>query len=202
MIDCLAVDVALIPPEDVSRGIIKLIESFNEGPTKLNLINCLPHITLAMGIIERSKLHLAYQVINKLAKSINEIPISIEKTRVSTLQDMTKISELTVELNSDILKLHADVMTAFKELLTDNDVKLDYFLSPPKVSSQSIHWVKNYLKHHQSLDNYNPHITLGKGILENLPSPIKFSNSSIALSHLGTYCTCRKILFQASYTSQ
>ena len=191
----LAVDIALLPPDVESEKIINLVEHFDDKPTKLNSVDCLPHITLAMGVIKKTKLETAFQIIDALSKNMGEIPISIQRADITTLPNHVKISELIVEPSPDILKLHMDVMDAFRDLLTNDNVRLDYFISPPEVSTQSIYWVQNYFKHHQSVDDYRPHITLGEGILKNLPNQIRFNASTLTLCHLGTYCTCRKILF-------
>ena len=48
-----------------------------------------------------------------------------------------------------------------------------------------------------SYDKFNPHITIGDGIIEK-PNylPLKFKTSILGLYHLGNYCTCRKVLYE------
>ena len=130
----IAVDIALLPPTGVIQKIISITSNLPKADTRLNDTDCLPHITLAMGILD------------------------------------------------------------IDNLLTYDSVHLSNFISPPEVSKRSTYWVQHYAEHHKSPDDFNPHITLGEGVVDKLDGPIKYSDSRLAICHLGTYCTCRKIL--------
>ena len=78
-------------------------------------------------------------------------------------------------------------------LFSYDDVTKEMFYSPPTVNAVPQWWVKDFVRT-KILENYHPHITLGMGVLLGLNLPISFIASRLALCHLGTHCTCKKIL--------
>lgn len=195
----LAVDIALLPPSDVTNQIIALTAHLPDNPTRLNTTDCLPHITLAMGLLDEEKLPAATAALRQLNVGIDGIPITIHHTNTYKWQGspLEPFSELVVDVTPKLTQLHTEVMRAFKQLLAYDNVDTSHFFSPPTVATQSIYWVEHYAEQHQSPGDYHAHITLGEGVVNDLEQSIRYTGSRLALCHLGTYCTCRKVLAEA-----
>jgi len=195
----IAVDIALLPPTEITSQIIDLTSQLPSASTRLNAKDCLPHITLAMGLLDPNSLNLAANILKSYVDIASELDIKLSDIQSYKLQDssLDSFSELVVGQNPKLTTLHLEIMNAFEPMLTFDDVGSDNFISPPLIAEQSIYWVENYLDHHKAASNFRPHITLGEGVIQKHARPIYYSGSRLALCHLGTYCTCRKILFKA-----
>ena len=49
----IAIDIVLIPPRTIMDKAIEINNQFVDDPIKLNRKNCLPHISLCMGVIKK-----------------------------------------------------------------------------------------------------------------------------------------------------
>ena len=48
----IAIDVVLLPPEEIMDKAIEINRQLADDPIKLNKENCLPHVSLCMGVVE------------------------------------------------------------------------------------------------------------------------------------------------------
>ncbi len=192
----IAVDIALLPPQATTEEIIALTSHLPDASTRLNAQDCLPHITLAMGLLSKDKLSLVVAALKNLTVDIGKMSISIKSARSYQWKGSTlePFSELVVDLSPELTNLQAEVMRLCMPHLTYDNVQVNHFFSPPPVDEHSIYWVEHYREHHESRDSFRPHITLGEGVIEKLERPITYSGSHLVVCHLGTYCTCRKVL--------
>jgi hypothetical protein len=193
MSDTLAVDVVLLPPPEIMDKIISLCSHLSDSPTRLNKSDCFPHISLAMGVLKQADIIKATDVLKNLAKHFTPQNVILLKTNYYDTPDSQQLSELTVKSSAGIINLHLSAMEAFRPLLSHDDVQASMFIQRPPVASLSTYWVKHYYDKRGANDFY-PHITLGDGKAKPLDLPVDFAANRLALCHLGTYCTCRKIL--------
>ena len=56
-----------------------------------------------------------------------------------------------------------------------------------------LEWVAEF-RRQSSYGRYNPHITLGHASQPPSVDPIAFTAETVALCHLGRFCTCREVL--------
>lgn len=189
----LAVDIVLLPSLSVMKEIISFIEYLPASPIKLNTKDCLPHISLAMGVLKSSDLEKASRLLAGLAASRLPVDLTITEINDFTTGDNHLFSYGIVKTPDTFVKLHLDVMKTFKGLLTQDSVDTSMFFSPPEVAQRSTYWVEHYYDK-KGPEDFHPHITLGQGKVKKLSKPLTFSANRIALAHLGTYCSCRKIL--------
>ncbi|MFH1509429.1 MAG: hypothetical protein ABIE68_04660 [bacterium] len=193
----LAIDIVLLPPDEIMDLAIeqnrKLIV---EGKEKIVLDKekCLPHISLAMGVIDYVNLPTIGQNLDKIAKETKSINLQIQDTTIEKIPTNELCPYFLIHANDQIQELHEKIINKNLELLKWN-AKNKMFFTPPEVEVADI-WVNSYLNE-SSYENYNPHITLGIGDLKDeLSYPIEFTATRLALCHLGNYCTCRKILYE------
>jgi hypothetical protein len=103
------------------------------------------------------------------------------------------MSGATIKNTEQLTHLHLDVMSSLHPYLTHSDVQTHMFTSPPVVADVSTTWVQHYFDE-QGPESFHPHITLGEGKVRQPERPVTFTAARLALCHLGSYCTCRKIL--------
>lgn len=189
----LAVDIVLLPSISAMKKIISFIEYLPASPIKLNTKDCLPHVSLAMGILKSSDLEKASQLLEELVASRAPVDLTIAEINDFTTGDNHLFSYGVVKTPDNLVQLHLDIMETFRGLLTHDLVDTSMFFSPPEVAQRSTYWVEHYYDK-KGPEDFHPHITLGQGKVKKLSKPLTFSASRIALAHLGTYCSCRKIL--------
>jgi len=191
----LAVDVVLLPPDEIMDFVIKInreLEDRRDG-ILLNKKDYLPHLTLAMGAVEESDIPFIEGRLKQALGKFSPIKITVSDIKTSDRPDGTKISSLEVEKSSELQALHEAVMKVMSNFFT-YEGSPEMFYTPPLVEELPLFWLKNY--HKTSVyEQYKPHITIGLGVPEKIALPITFIASKIALCHLGNYCTCRKIFF-------
>src|SRR3989344_1698771 len=191
----LAVDIALLPPDDIMDFAIQLNRPLVQGiedEIVLDKTKCLPHITLAMGVMEEAQIKEVKDRMEKIAARFFPLDLKIASLEVTARPDGKSMSGLVVERSSELQRLHIMVMDEIVPLFTYEWVTKEMFYSPPTVNEVPLWWVLNYVRS-KVRDTYSPHLTLGMGKAESIALPMLFKASRIAICHLGNYCTCRKI---------
>ncbi|MBU1038666.1 2'-5' RNA ligase family protein [Patescibacteria group bacterium] len=180
----LAIDIVLLPPEEVMDKAIAINNQLSGDAIRLNKLDCLPHISLCMGVVREEDLEKVKQIINQIGQNYKPLPLTINK--IDGKHVCFEIVN-TKELQS----LHEAIMTKLEPYLSYNST-VDCFLGE-EINERTLCWVNNY-KEKSSFSNFYPHITLGKYEIEGKDESIYFTASKLAVCHLGNYCTCRKIL--------
>lgn len=197
----IAIDVVLLPDESMTDYAVEVSQrqskQFNDKIV-LHKQKCLPHISLAMGAIEESDLPEINKILQEIAFHFKIFKLTADSYHGSKIPSGDIVSEFTVEKTSEIQSLHEMVMTKFRQFLS-YDITIDMVFSPPTVEEITLYWIKNYADK-SSFENFRSHITVGFGELNDVNAPIAFTASTLALCHLGNYCTCRKVLFSAKLT--
>lgn len=191
----ITIDVVLFPDASMTAQAIEASERQSEkfnDKIVLNKEKCLPHISLAMGAIEESDLPEASKILQEIASHFRELKLTANSYRGNKIPSGDVVSEFTIKKTAELQSLHEMIMTKLRPFLT-YDVSIDMVFSPPTVEEITLCWIKNYAEK-SSFENFRPHITVGFGELDNVNAPIVFTASTLALCHLGNYCTCRKVL--------
>jgi len=187
----IACDVVLLPPQEVTGKAVginqKIIESGNSDIV-LDKEKCLPHITLAMGCLKEDNLQEADNVLKDIAGSFSPLKLKIIPSKGG-------MAWFRIEKNEDISALHESVMKNMAPFFS-YDVTKDmlYQENGEEIHDTTIHYIKNFSSEH-SHERYEPHITVGSGDMEIEISSFEFEAGELALCHLGSFCTCRKVLF-------
>jgi len=192
----IAIDVVLLPSEELTDKAIelnkKLLETF-EKKIVLRKDSCLPHISLCMGVVDENDLPAVEEILQDIAKRFSSLSLNAVAMPPHTIPTGKKVSGLVLEKTEELQSLHETVMKKLDPYLT-HDVTTDLLCAPPEIEEVSLYWIKIYAKE-KSFKNYAPHITIGFGETDEVDLPISFSASTLALCHLGNYCTCRKVLY-------
>lgn len=185
--DRIAIDVALLPSEEMMDIAIEANKKVIGNMIKLNKENCLPHITLAMGCVSEGALEEIDEILKDLAGQFNEF-------RLKTVSGSDNELCFMIERDEGLQFFHETIMKKMTPFFT-YDVKkgMVYKARGEKVNDLTLNYVRDFpLK--SSLENYMPHITIGSAERGVCLSEVEFTASELALCHLGNFCTCRKIL--------
>ena len=192
----ITIDVVLLPDEPMANQAIEVSERQSEkfnDKIVLHKEKCLPHISLAMGAIEESDLPEVDKILLEIASHFRIFKLTADSYHSYKNPSGEIVSEFTVEKTSALQSLHEMIMNKLKPFLS-YDVLITMVFSPPTVEEITLYWIKNYAEK-LSFEKFQPHITVGFGELDDVNAPIAFAASTLALCHLGNYCTCRKVLF-------
>lgn len=182
----MAISVVLLLPEDIMDRAITINRWFSCDPIRLDKQDCLPHISLCMGTLESHCLPDVIWIVDRIVQRFRPLHLTIDKTD-------TRRSCFYIKEDDELQRLHEEIMLALSPYLS-YDATVDMCLSPPIVVEKTASWINGY-RRNRSFENFFPHITLGVSqILPDEVLDIDFVSSRLAISHLGNYCTCRKIL--------
>ena len=183
----IAVDVALIPPDDVSARAMRLSASLPPDARGFLLdAEHLPHVTLIQCFIREDELDVAFDRIDEVMRGRRPLPLT-----VSGGGQGSSSVWMAIERSADLDALHEDLMHALVGLERPGGTPAAFFGGDARVGD--VLWVTGYrLK--SSFGAYNPHITLGYADQPPRIQPFSFTANTVAACHLGRFCTCRRVL--------
>ncbi len=191
-----AVDVVLLPSKEMMGEAIRLSGEIGKrfsGGFVLNEVDCLPHISLAMGSIAEEEIPAVRPLLEEIASRFVPIETPVLGLQVGTLPNGKSVSTLRLETTPLLQLLHETVMNRVLPLMT-HDALPEWFAPPFPIEPGAVDWVNRYPEE-ASFERFSPHMTLGLGRLEEAVSlPARCRSSRLALCHLGNHCTCRRIL--------
>jgi 2'-5' RNA ligase len=192
----IAIDVVLLPDEAVTALAVRAnAELIRRGDRQIALDNetCLPHISLAMGCIEREAVEPVKERIEAIASEcpIGELVITGVVTSLNAQGQ--SVSALALARTGAIQGLHERVMDVVQPYLSQ-EVTAAAIFGAETVAETTLAWIRDY-REKAAFGGFFPHITIGYGRVKQVMSfPIPLVAPSMALCHLGNHCTCRKVL--------
>jgi 2'-5' RNA ligase len=191
----LAVDIILFPSSLMADRVIEvnreLVRQYGEKIV-LNRLQCFPHISLCMGVLEEKTIPVVSKILTKTGNGIP--PLNLTATGLTAHLDSKGeiISGFEIKTTQELQLLHETIMKELARFL-NYEVTKEMLFTPPPVSDSTLRWIKTYPEK-SAFKNFRPHITAGFGEALPVELPIGFIASKLALCHLGNFCTCRKIL--------
>jgi hypothetical protein len=193
-----AVDIVLIPPGAIGDRAITLNRLLS-GPTEKKIIldrtQCVPHISLAMGSLDDDQVTDVCEELTKIASKLEAFRLRATAIAEVRLPTGEVISSIEIANSPELYALHYDAM-AVSEYFFSHHATIDHFFSPPPVEAISMQFVNRY-PIESAYAHFRPHITLGVGTLPEKDFQATFVSDTLALYHLGSYCTCRDLLYKA-----
>jgi hypothetical protein len=202
MDNLLAVDIALLPDETLMQRCFDentQLLAKQEGPHVFDPEHCIPHLTLTMGVIRRESLSVLQGRLTEFAQHDAPQLHARLVSRALVPANGNSVTEYVVDRTTELDALHGRAHDMMGDLIVD-EATIDALLQPPVAEPITLEWIK-YFRTKHSGEAYSPHITLGLGGLPQNDESIPFHGSSVALCHLGNYCTCRKILSSVALKS-
>ena len=189
----LAVDLALLPPTEAQTEIARLNARLAGPPEGFRFdASHLAHVTLAQQFVPAADLPV-------LAAEIGEVlapfaPLTLTAVRLASSGLTTS---LVLEGTQALAALHVrlmDRLAAF-DVTAGNAEAFVAGGEPPR--ARDVEWVTRY-RTAAAYGSFEPHVTLGTGVLDAPAPALEFETARVALCHLGRFCTCRRVL--ASWT--
>ncbi len=188
-----AVDIVLLPPGEIMSKAIDLNRELirkNVPKIELNIENCIPHISLSMGVLkEIDREEFANELVS-IAGKIKPLMLRCSGVYSVEIPGGENVSGIAIENSEELYNLHYEVMELSGRYLT-GDATLDECYFPPPVEEITLQFINNY-RERPAYGNFSPHITLGVGELTDPGFTDEFTASVLALFQLGNYCTCRR----------
>lgn len=199
----IAIDVIILPPEKIMDKAIaisrKLFEETDNNTIVLDKEKCLPHVTLVMACVDENDLPEIKKIVEEVALQTKPLNLKFTKTETGPTPDGGRVSGLKIERTHEILELHEELVRKTNPY-RKKEASLEALYPYPKPAEATLTWINAYEKH-SSFEKYNPHLTIGFGVLKNIELPTEFTANKIAVCQLGNFCTCRKILFEIDLKS-
>jgi hypothetical protein len=192
--DLIALDVAVLPPPDVAARAVALSGALPAGespPLRLDGDH-LPHITLMQLFARTNELEMVLSKVDEIVR-----PLAPLRLGVTGGGQGTNSVWMTIEKTPELERLHERLMEALRGLERPDGGTGAFFGDDARL--KDVLWVAGYrLK--SSFHHYEPHITLGHGSEPPDVEPSTFQADTVAVCHLGRYCTCRRLLRQWTLT--
>ena len=183
--ELLALDVVILPPPDVAARAVAISASLpHEEFRGLRLDQShLPHITLAQLFAREDELDRVHEQVNAVVA--NRAAMTLRVTGGARGGNTVWMG---IESSQSLVDLHQRLMDALRDLEHVDGGEAAFFDHDARV--EDVAWVAGYrLK--SSFQSFTPHITLGHAAEPPKIEPFDFEASTIAVCHLGRFCTCR-----------
>lgn len=191
----LAVDVALLPPEEIMDVAIATNKSVRDPRCvfRLNKGDCLPHLSLLQGVLDSTAQENLEAILSAVALQTEPLELSIIGAETYILSDGYIASGFEVSPTPELISLHEEILQR-TEGLVGNDIAEEMFFNPP-IREGVIEYVRMF-RTKKSGKHFGPHLTTSVGGEPSfVPAfPIFFTVSQLALCQLGNAGTCRKVL--------
>ncbi|WP_241481249.1 2'-5' RNA ligase family protein [Methanoculleus sediminis] len=196
--ETIAVDVVLLPPGpimDMAIGANRtLLAGYPDGGIRLDRENCLPHISVAMFPARSGDIPEIVAKVERITRQCSPMALAIDAVAKHRSSTRGTISVFHI-LRTEILQLfHKSVMNSLKPYPAPATGP-EMFAG--EASAPSVDCLLRFPKT-SVYERYSPHITIGFGdlpeIIPGIDFPIRFEVTKAALCHLGSHCTCRRIL--------
>jgi hypothetical protein len=154
----------------------------------------LPHITLVQQFSPSDEITSISEAIRPIAT--NHPPIRLA---TADLRCGGTATVLTLAANRTLGTLHRRLMDQLAEFdmgAGNENAFADAnagFVNVEPARARDVAWVTRF-RTEAAYDVFDPHITLGLGVLDASAPSIAFEASVIALCTLGRFCTCRQVL--------
>jgi len=195
----IAIDVVLLPSEEMMDKIIEINKELlkdNEDKIILDKEKCLPHISLCMGCIEEDKIPEIKEIIDEISKNFSKFSLQATDLKAKIIPTGERVSGLHIKNQEELQKLHEAIMKELWKYLS-YDVEISMLFNPSEIEEVILCWMKSYIRTYNGASLFHPHITVGLGETDKFKLPIDFTASRIAVSQLGNYYTCRKVIISS-----
>ena len=183
-----AVAIAILPPPEVANRAIALSEALPAGESQgLRLgAEYPPHITLTQQFISSQSLDSLLARLDSVLR--HRAPLHL---RVAGGGKGSNSVWMSIERSPELATVHEQLLQAaepFEVTIGDSSA---FFGGDAR--DRDVRWVCQF-RRQASLDRFTPHITLGHASEPPIIEPRAFVATTIAVCHLGRFCTCRRVL--------
>ena len=188
MSDLLALDVALLLPPDAGERAVRVSAALpsHESQGLRLAAEYLPHITLVQQFVQVDDLEAIFARADMALREVTSMTI-----RVTGGGKGSSAVWMAVERTPALSSLHERLMQALRAFERPGGGPAAFFDLDARPGD--VAWVNGY-RQASSLSAYTPHITLGHAATPPHVDPFTFEASTVAVCHLGRFCSCRRVL--------
>jgi 2'-5' RNA ligase len=186
----IALDVAILPPPDISRRAIELSAKLPPpDPAGLRLGgDVLPHITLTQQFVEGEEIDT---VLDRVGSALVGLaPLRLTVTGAGRGRSSVWMA---IQPNPVLIRLHRRLMDSLREFERNDGTQAAFVNGDARQGD--VEWVAGF-RRNSSYEAFTPHITLGHAATLPSVEPVTFDATTVAACHLGRFCTCRRVLRQ------
>jgi 2'-5' RNA ligase len=187
--DTTAIDIAILPPADVSARAIALSAALpaDQSQGLLLAADRLPHITLTQHFVRSESIDPLLAQLDRLVVRDWQ-PIHL---RVTGGGQGSNSVWMSIERSPELMNMHERLLQVAEPFeATSGDVSAFF---GEDARERDVRWVREF-RRQSSFDRFTPHITLGHASEPPAVEPMAFIATTIAVCHLGRFCTCRRII--------
>jgi 2'-5' RNA ligase len=183
-----AIDIAILPPADVSARAVALSAALPAGESQGLLLggDRLPHITLTQQFVPSDSLDAVLAQFDRLAGGHPRL-----RLRVTGGGMGSNAVWMSVERTPELVGLHEQLQQMTEPFEVDTGDAPAFLGADAR--DRDVAWVRGF-RRESSFDRFTPHITLGHASEPPIIDPFDFVATTIAVCHLGRFCTCRRII--------
>ena len=188
-----AVDAAILLPRAAQEVVARLNAQLAGPPDGFRFdATHLPHVTLAQQFVPAADLPLVTAEVGAVLASFPPLTLTAERFASSGLT-----TSLVLAATRSLDAIHTRLMDRLAAFdMTAGGA--DAFLAdgePPR--ARDVEWVTRF-RTAAAYGSFEPHVTLGVGVLDAPAPALEFEAEEVALCRLGRFCTCRRVV--ASWT--
>jgi 2'-5' RNA ligase len=186
----IALDVAILPPPDISRRAIELSAKLPQ-PESVGVRlggDMLPHITLTQQFVESEGIDT---VLDRVASALAGVaPLRLTVTGAGRGRSSVWMA---IQPTPVLIELHQRLMDSLREFERSDGTQAAFINGDARPGD--LEWVAGF-RRNSSYEAFTPHITLGHAATLPSVEPVTFDATTVAACHLGRFCTCRRVLRQ------
>jgi len=183
-----AIDIAILPPADVSARAVALSAALPVAESQGLLLggDRLPHITLTQQFVQSESLDALLAQIDRVVGGESRL-----RLRVTGGGKISNAVWMSIERTPELAGLHERLQQVTKPFEVSPGDPSAFFGNDAR--DRDAHWVEEF-RRESSFDRFTPHITLGHAAAPPFIEPFDFVATTIAVCHLGRFCTCRRVI--------
>ena len=183
-----AIDIAILPPSDVSARAIALSAALPVQESQgLRLgADRLPHITLTQQFVPSESLDRLLVAVDRVLAG--RAPLQLRVTGGGMGSSSVWMS---IERTPELVGLHEQLLRASEPFEVTGGDASAFFGGDAR--DRDVRWVTGF-RRESSFDRFTPHITLGHASEPPAVQPVDFVATTVAVCHLGRFCTCRRVI--------
>jgi hypothetical protein len=193
--DKLAIDIVLVPPVEIIAEAVRINQMLGGEVNKiaLNESACVPHITLSMGVVDRMHIPEIMKGLQNMAADHYNLNLEFSNAYRAPLETGEVISGVNIVKTDALNQLHLDAMELLKPYQL-NEYDNNVLVEGENADPITLDFIRLFPVK-ASYNNFNPHMTLIFGeLFETGLHGTRFSCDTLALYHLGSYCTCKDLI--------
>ena len=185
----IAIAFAILPPPQGPNRAIALSAALPADESQGLLLGAvyLPHITLTQQFVLSESLEPLLAQIDRILR--DRAPLRLRA--IGGAKGSNNSVWMSIQRSPQLVSLHEQLLQVVEPFEVTTGASSAFFDDDARDSD--VRWVREF-RHQSSFDRFTPHITLGHASEPPVIEPTAFAATTIAVCHLGRFCTCRRVV--------